>query len=413
MRLLCISNGHGEDLIAVKILQALQGMVPHLQMAALPIVGEGRQYQKVGIEIIGPTKRMPSGGFIYMDGQQLARDLQGGLLQLTIAQLRAMGQWLRSDDVILAVGDIVPLLFGWLSRHSYGFVGTAKSEYYVRDEQEQCLDQSTLLDALDFQRNCVYMPWERWLMRRSVCVFPRDGITTRRLRRWAVDAYDAGNPMMDGFSTAAAEPVPGLNIPSGNLTVLLLPGSRAPEAYENWQRLLQGAADIIRHVGQPVTFLTAAAPTLELTELNRDLMAHGWQPAVQGNDQSYVQGKNRLLLDQGMFIDYAHRADVAIATAGTATEQFVGLGKPVLTLPGNGPQFTLSFARAQARHLGPSVTLVQQPDQVGQALLDILNDPEQQAAIYKNGQHRMGPPGASKRIAEILVKTLLAERSRS
>ncbi|MBE9070879.1 hypothetical protein IQ260_30030, partial [Leptolyngbya cf. ectocarpi LEGE 11479] len=45
MRLLCISNGHGEDLIAVKILQALQGMVPHLQMAALPIVGEGGQYR--------------------------------------------------------------------------------------------------------------------------------------------------------------------------------------------------------------------------------------------------------------------------------------------------------------------------------------------------------------------------------
>ena len=113
MRLLCISNGHGEDLIAIRILQALQGLLPHLPMAALPIVGEGRQYQKLGIDIIGPTKQMPSGGFIYMDGQQLARDLQGGLLQLTIAQLRAMGQWLKADDEVLAVGDIVPLLFGW------------------------------------------------------------------------------------------------------------------------------------------------------------------------------------------------------------------------------------------------------------------------------------------------------------
>lgn len=400
MRLLCISNGHGEDLIAVRILQALHGLLPHLQMAALPIVGEGQQYQKLGIEIIGPTKQMPSGGFIYMDGQQLARDLRGGLLQLTIAQLAAMGQWLLSGDVVLAVGDIVPLLFGWLSRRPYGFVGTAKSEYYVRDEQGDCLDKSTLFDGLVFQRTCVYMPWERWLMRRSACVFPRDGITTRHLRRWAVDAYDAGNPMMDGFSMAMSQQL----ATRANLTLLLLPGSRAPEAYENWQRLLDGVDDITRHIAQPVTFLTAATPNLELANLTRALMAHGWRPSASG----YQQGKHSLLIDQGAFVDYAHRANAAIATAGTATEQFVGLGKPVLTLPGNGPQFTLSFAQAQARHLGPSVTLVPKPEQIGQALTSILNDPDRQATIYKNGLHRMGPPGASQRIAEILVKTLLA-----
>ncbi|MEM8612340.1 MAG: lipid-A-disaccharide synthase-related protein [Cyanobacteria bacterium P01_H01_bin.105] len=404
MRLLCISNGHGEDLIAIRILQTLRGLLPDLQMAALPIVGEGRQYQKLDIEIVGPTKQMPSGGFIYMDSQQLARDLQGGLLQLTMAQLRAMGKWLRPNDVVLAVGDIVPLLFGWLSRCSYGFVGTAKSEYHVRDEQGRCLDQSRVLDRLDFQRTCVYMPWERWLMKRSVCVFPRDGITTRRLQHWAVDAYDAGNPMMDGFVISANRQIPEQQ----GLIVLLLPGSRAPEAYENWQRLLQAASSIIRH-RQSVTFLTAAAPSLELEELTPALVNNGWQP--QG--QTYQRDGHRLFLSQKSFVDYAHRAHIAIATAGTATEQFVGLGKPVLTLPGNGPQFTLSFAQAQARHLGPSVTLVEHPHEAGQVLSAILQDPERQAAIYQNGLHRMGPPGAGQRIAEILVKTLLASATHS
>ncbi len=399
MRLLCISNGHGEDLIAIKILQALQGLLPHLQMAALPIVGEGRQYQKLGIEIIGPTKQMPSGGFIYMDSQQLARDLQGGLLQLTIAQLRAMKQWLQADDVVLAVGDIVPLLFGWLSRRAYGFVGTAKSEYYVRDEQGRCLDQSSLRDVLGFQRTCVYMPWERWLMKRSVCVFPRDGITTHQLRHWDVDAYDAGNPMMDGFSIPTSR---RLLVQQG-LRVLLLPGSRAPEAYENWRRLLQGADDIISHRREPVTFLTPAAPGLELVTLTAELSNYGWQPAAAG----YQQNGHRLYINQGSFVEYAHQAHVAIATAGTATEQFVGLGKPVLSLPGQGPQFTLSFAQAQTRHLGPSVTLVHQPDQVNSALTAIMDDPERQTAIYKNGLHRMGPPGAGQRIAKILAKILL------
>lgn len=400
MRLLCISNGHGEDLIAIRILHALQRLRPHLPMAALPIVGEGRQYQKLGIEIVGPTKQMPSGGFIYMDGNQLARDLQGGLLQLTVAQMRAMGQWLQTDDVVLAVGDIVPLLFGWLSRCSYGFVGTAKSEYYVRDERGRCLERSTLLDVLDFQRTCVYMPWERWLMKRSTCVFPRDGITTRRLQHWSVDAYDVGNPMMDGFSVATGRMLT-TKIP---LNILLLPGSRAPEAYDNWQRLLAGVGSIISNGGQPITFLTAAAPSLDISKLTVELMAHGWQPETSG----YRHGHHQLKVDKGAFVEYAHRADVAIATAGTATEQFVGLGKPVLTLPGNGPQFTHSFAQAQARHLGPSVTLVPHPEQLNQALREILQDPARQTAIYKNGLHRMGPPGAGERIAEILVKTLLA-----
>lgn len=39
--------------------------------------------------------------------------------------------------------------------------------------------------------------------------------------------------------------------------------------------------------------------------------------------------------------------------AGTAAEQAVGLAKPVLQLPGQGPQFTASFAEAQRRLLGP------------------------------------------------------------
>lgn len=400
MRLLCISNGHGEDLIAVQILQALQGLLPYLEIVALPIVGEGRQYQKLGIDIIGPTKQMPSGGFIYMDSQQLARDLRGGLMQLTLAQLRAMGQWFQTGDVVLAVGDIVPLLFGWLSRHPYGFVGTAKSEYHVRDEQGRCLDESTWWDVLDFQRTCIYLPWERWLMKRSTCVFPRDGVTTRRLKHWGVEAYDAGNPMMDGFAIASGQPLTTRQ----TLTTLLLPGSRAPEAYDNWQRLLSGVDDIISHRHEPVTFLAAATPSLDLAQLTAALEIHAWQP----EDDYYQRSGHRLYIDQGKFVDYAHRADVAIATAGTATEQFVGLGKPVFTLPGKGPQFTLSFAQAQSRHLGKSITLVSHPNQLYQALLALLNDPARQQAIYKNGLHRMGPPGAGQRIAKILVKTLLS-----
>ena len=44
-----------------------------------------------------------------------------------------------------------------------------------------------------------------------------------------------------------------------------------------------------------------------------------------------------------------------ISMAGTATEQAIGLGKPVIQIEGKGPQFTKSFAEAQRRLLGKFV----------------------------------------------------------
>ncbi len=82
MQLLCLSNGHGEDVIAVRILQELQRHPAAPELAALPLVGEGRAYSQLGVPIIGAAQAMPSGGFIYMDGRQLLRDVRGGLLQL-------------------------------------------------------------------------------------------------------------------------------------------------------------------------------------------------------------------------------------------------------------------------------------------------------------------------------------------
>ncbi|UWU50237.1 hypothetical protein APLC1_5140 [Limnospira platensis C1] len=107
MKLLCLSNGHGEDIIAVRILQHLRTPVNNL--AALPLVGEGKAYQQLpDIPIIGRVQKMPSGGFIYMDSSQLLGDLKGGLLQLLYSQVQTVRQWGKEGGFILAVGDIVP-----------------------------------------------------------------------------------------------------------------------------------------------------------------------------------------------------------------------------------------------------------------------------------------------------------------
>ncbi|MGB7250847.1 MAG: hypothetical protein WBC73_18070, partial [Phormidesmis sp.] len=90
-------------------------------------------------------------------------------------------------------------------------------------------------------------------------------------------------------------------------------------------------------------------------------------------------------------------------------EQFVGLGKPVVTLPGPGPQFTPAFATVQAKMLGPSVQMVNNPEEVGGAIAQIICDPDRLQLIYKNGKQRMGESGAGDRIAQQLIKALLVD----
>jgi uncharacterized protein (TIGR03492 family) len=178
MRVLCLSNGHGEDLIGLRIIKAMQALPNAPEIDVLPIVGEGSAYQTAGFPLIGQVQTMPSGGFIYMDGKQLARDIQGGLVKLTLTQIEAVQNWAKQPDAlgVLAVGDIVPMLFAWRSGLPFAFVGTAKSEYYLRDENDWLVRKSWWDDRLAQLTGSVYYPWERWMMQRRNCrgIFPRE-----------------------------------------------------------------------------------------------------------------------------------------------------------------------------------------------------------------------------------------------
>lgn len=203
--LLCISNGHGEDAIALRILTALREQSQSrpssaLSLSALAISGTGSPYHNANIDIIAPTQTLPSGGFLNRDPKQLARDMQGGLISLTLAQLSAIKAWTQSAQKpqILAVGDIVPLIFAHRTGVPYHFIGTAKSEYWLRDEQGK-YPATRLWDRLEGWSGSVYLPWERWLMSRPNChsTFVRDALTAQHLQTLGIPAQYAGNPMME------------------------------------------------------------------------------------------------------------------------------------------------------------------------------------------------------------------------
>lgn len=413
MKLLVLSNGHGEDIISVKIIEKLLNETKSLSIAALPLVGEGYAYKRFHIPMIAPHQVMPSGGFIYMDNKQLWQDIRSGLLKLLFTQYKAVRQWTQKGGFILAVGDILPLFLAWLSGANYAFVGTAKSEYYLRDE----LGWLTQTTSQERWWGSIYYPWERWLMKHPRCkaVFPRDNITTQTLQKYKIRAFDFGNPMMDGITLISK--IPSLLEDSQNrpFIILLLPGSRTPEAERNWQLILKAIDNIINLLPFPIMFLAAIAPSLNLDTFQNNLLDEDWQRKDPKSVESIIDDQNailftkknyKLILSQDAYAECLTVSDLAIAMAGTATEQFVGLGKPAIAIVGKGPQYNLKFAQNQARLLGISLRLVEKPEEVGLEMQKILKDPDFWQLIVENGKNRMGAPGASLRIAKYLKEKL-------
>lgn len=406
MELLVISNGHGEDTIALKIVQALQKISPDVQVWGLAMVGEGFAHQQARIPLIARVKSMPSGGFVYMDKKQLWQDIRHGLLNLILSQYRATKKWVRKHPkgVILAVGDILPLLFAWLSGAKYYFVGTAKSDYYLKDEEgwleetrcwERCFDS-------------VYYPWERYLLKHRRCmgVFPRDSFTASSLRRYGIKVYDCGNPMMDGLDDSFPRHDDNF------LKILLLPGSRFPESLHNWRLILSAVDSLLSDFPVDLLFVAALAPHLPLKDFTDILREFQWSEGektvnvpLNPDDKIVFTKKDRqLVVSQNSYVQCLQYCDIAIAMAGTATEQFVGLGKPVIAFPGKGPQYNLQFARNQRRLLGISLQLVDNPPQVREKLLQLLSTPDLWEMIAANGKKRLGQQGASEKIARILYQ---------
>lgn len=244
-------------------------------------------------------------------------------------------------------------------------------------------------------------------MSRDRCraVFVRDALTAKQLQHLGVRAKYAGNPMMDGLrptGTLSAQP-----IPADALTIALLPGSRPPEAYDNFARMLATLPGLIAAFGdRPLTLLAAIAPSLSLHKLRACLS--DWQ-AIPGAYPAYTRQNATIVLISDAYNDCLDQAEIAIATAGTAAEQFVGLGKPVITLPGKGPQFTLAFATVQAKMLGPSIQMIDDLEKVGMAIAQIMRDPDRLRMIDQNGKQRMGERGAGDRIAQQLTQALLID----
>ena len=413
-RLLVLSNGHGEDLIALRVLQALQVNQPGLAVAVLPLVGEGSAFAAAEAEgwlqRIGPRQALPSGGFSNQSLRGLLRDLAAGLPLLSWRQWRLVRRWGRQGGAVLAVGDLLPLLLAWASGAPYGFIGTPKSDYTWRS----CPGLAWPAAAYHRLKGSEWDPWEWALMGRPRCrlVALRDPLTARGLARHGVAALAPGNPMLDGLVGA---PLPASL--GGYRRLVLLAGSRMPEARANFGRLLDAllAWTDGRWDGSgesPVVVLAPGGSRPAPKDLAPILRWRDFQPveppAGSGAEAAWRRRSLLVLLGPGRFTPWASWGELGLATAGTATEQLVGLGIGALSLPGPGPQFKLGFAQRQSRLLGGAVEVCRTQEALAERLQQLLRDPAGRLRLGAIGRRRMGQSGGSEALAALVEERLLA-----
>jgi hypothetical protein len=438
---LLLSNGHGEDLSGALLAAALQRL--GVAVEALPLVGHGDPYRRQGIAVLGHTRSYSTGGLGYTSlAGQLTELLQGQVLYL-LGRLALLRRCRRRYAFVVAVGDILPLLGAWLSRRPTAMYLVAYSSHYegrlrlpwpcgwlLRQVQVRAVWSRDALTASDLQAQ-LGRPVS-FLGNPFLDPVARDQILASGQGAVASDQAGANDPaaavaeaanQMVSPNLAAPAPAPALP-PARRLA--LLPGSRLPEALHNLELMLQMLALLPAELRQPGGLVVelALVPELALEAIASMARPHGWQleqtPGASASGPLLAGHGLRLLLGWGRFSGILAAADLVISMAGTASEQAVGLAKPVLQLAGRGPQFTESFAEAQRRLLGSGVhcaggaagspAALSATATLAAALLRQLADPAQAAALQRSlerlASERIGNPGGSERMAKAIMELL-------
>ncbi|MEO0867384.1 MAG: lipid-A-disaccharide synthase-related protein [Cyanobacteria bacterium J06642_11] len=391
-KLLFISNGHGEDNHSSHIIRSLRELAPNINIAAAPIVGEGHAYRNIQVPIISPTLTLPSGGFTYTNRLRLINDIRAGLLTSTWRQLQAVRRYAPQCDLVFATGDVVGQCFAYLSGKPFISFTSPLSAMY-----EGTLKLDLVLKAVLKSPRCLTL-------------FSRDAYTAQDYQKQGfTKAQFGGIPSLDRLKPKGKD----LQLDPNHPMMALLPGSRIPEAMRNLKLLLGLVVEIAQQNPQ-VQFRAALVPDV-IADLQAVATSVGWQ--CDGHTLNYLSDEGTpiatVLCSSDAFSDIVCSSTLVLGMAGLAVDQAMAIGKPILQIPGAGPQFTYAFAEAQDRLLGLSVkTIGTEPatpailKEASQYAVQVIEDSDYLQACIANGQERFGPFGASYRIAQVILTTL-------
>ncbi len=396
-RILLLSNGHGEDLSGALIAQALK--IHGHKVEALPFVGRGRAYLEIGIKILGKSREFSTGGLGYTSIRGRFTELLQGQVFYLLGRLFQLLLVAKDYDLLLVVGDVVPVFAAWLTRRRVVTYLVAYSSHY---------------------EGRLRLPWpcaSCLLSPQFLGIFSRDQLTaddlTSQLRR---PVFFVGNPFMDPVLT------PQLRLPETINRLGLLPGSRRPELDQNICLLL-GVLEFLpseRLQTGSLSLDMALVDALDCDSLAQLANLQGWKLMTCEEataSMQLIRGPCIVNIHRGAFVKVLQSSDVLMCMAGTATEQAVGLAKPVVQLPGYGPQFTPSFAEAQRRLLGPTVFCAEKGDEekillknTARLILEVLDrtklDLSLQQECIKQARLRLGEVGGGIKIAQETIRLL-------
>lgn len=401
-RILFISNGHGEDDNASHVIQTLRTLRPTLQFSALPIVGEGNAYKKLAVPIMGPTYTLPSGGFTYMNRLRLVDDIRAGLLTMSWKQFQAMQKCIPQVDFVVATGDTVSQAFAYFSHRPF-------------------VSNIACLSALyEGKLNMDWILWQIFKCDRCKAVLTRDAYTAEDLRKQGLVKVEFGGiPSLDRLNPTGKE----LQLTPDEKMVALLPGSRTAEAIRNFKLEMQLAIEVAQ-LDQQIAFRAALVPSV-MADLGAIALEQGWQMSQYSHSQqapwirlSFAGSDTYpnpvdILCYSDAYNDIVHCTNLVIGMAGEAVDKAMAIGKPIVQVPGEGPQFTYAFAEAQDRLLGLSAqtigTRAATPTilkEAARCVVKTIYDTAYLQACQWNGPHRFGPFGGAARIASLILQHL-------
>jgi uncharacterized protein (TIGR03492 family) len=387
MKILFVSNGHGEDAIGAFLAKTMLELAPDLEIEAVPIVGRGNVYEQAGIRVLGPRWSPPSGGFTFTSLDLFLKDWRDGMRQKTHEQHWAIRN--SRADAVMIVGDVYAL---WVT-FSFAFKDAKPRVFQyqplVSRYYQDGMNASDKLERSSRVTVDSFVLPERLYMKRVEKVFTRDERSAAWLRELGVaHAKFAGNIMMDLLT-------PELELPTDTRPVVaLLPGTRSDYLF-SLPIMLETAALLPE-------FQTIAAFSGKLELPSTWVWTSGNFSRVARHDS----GIEVPMLEHG-FAALLHAASVVLGTSGTGNEQAVGLGKPVVGFPTQGPQYLEGFAKAQKRLLGAGLTLEQaNPENLARAVKTAHQDQNFRTQVKQTGLERMGLPGGAKRIALEILKAL-------
>jgi uncharacterized protein (TIGR03492 family) len=382
-RVLLVSNGHGEVAIAARIAAEMSGLLPEVNCEHLALVGDFAHPSNMSD--VGPRRAMPSGGLVAMGNvRNIARDVWGGLLELTLAQWRFLKEARGRYDAAIAVGDTFALLMTLRTKAPAYFVGTAKSVYVAP-----------------------YGPIEERILRKAAAVFVRDRATAERLNGHGLSALAPGNVIVDLFADKD-DPQADAAVAGFAPVVVLFPGSRQ-EAYADGVVLV----DVIRRLAADRRALGAVlsiAPGLDASTYARAFVANGWEVTTGGEPMPFALmdgGRPIVRAWSGAVGPLLRRATLVIGQAGTANEAAAAAGVPVAALELAAARKTQWYRMRQQGLLGGALDLVS--GNVAAAATEIgelLDDAPRRALMGAVGRERMGRPGGAHAIAQHVVAGL-------